>query len=187
MTTNITEVCVKPINPKRTAVVIDTNGQEVPRVEEHEILKIVMRCGATHVLDLTGAQYGYHDQPCTLYKTYCETRSGGIVVRDGFTYFGGLRDKFADLVDAQAFEGLEMAQARVDRSLGHLIMEGINEWEKDAGVSVQQLLTILHDDIVEREQELMIKMVKNRLVQQVTLAMIVARLANDGRGYDEFM
>jgi hypothetical protein len=179
-------VCVKPSNFKRTAVVVDSDGNELPRIEEHEVLRVVMRCGATHALDLTGAQYGYHDQPLTPYLTYTENRTDGYVVRGGFAYFGGLRDKHTLLVQTEVFEGRELDRARVDKALGELVLQGITDWEEKSGITVHQLLTVLHDEIFEGGEEELVKTVQEVLVKRLTFAMVEAAVHREV-GFERYL
>lgn len=144
-------------------------------MKEHEVLRVVMRCGATFALDLAGAQFGYHDQPLTPYVEYAMNRAEVYVVRKGFAYFGGLRDRHTQLVDTEAFKGLQLARARVNKALGETVLVGVKYWEERAHLSVHQLMTILHENVFEHGEDQVVKATQEVLLKRMTAAMVVAR------------
>lgn len=46
---------------------------------QHEVLLVTLKDASVYVVDLAGAQYGYHEQPAMLVETYEKSRAGHIL------------------------------------------------------------------------------------------------------------
>lgn len=132
-------------------VLIDEEEDDLDTYPPHDILKVYLKDGGEiFALDLTGAQYGYHD-PITPWSIYLERRCETYVYRGEFQYFGGTRDRHTEAGKKDDYHG---KMARMETQACKAFMCVALSWEEETGLTVEELLKLPEETFKKRKHEI---------------------------------
>ena len=111
---------------------------------DHQILKITMNgTGEEYVLDLSGAQYGWHD-PIIAWGEFVQPRLRAMC-HPGIQSFGTRREKF---LSKRTGKDQEAIIAKINGTLSPELMRLTQDWEKKHNLPVEKALR-LNDGALE--------------------------------------
>jgi len=153
-------------------VAVDILGHEFTANTEHQVLKIKLKGGGEeYILDLSGAQYGYHE-PVISWVDYIESRAGAawgdIDCKLCNRGFGGGRHSLL----LAAKRGIPKAGGQKFSHLTQIAYnhfffsvefdKGAVRWEKDHGLTVGEMLPMA-PDAFEFNRKQLVKYITNEL------------------------
>lgn len=131
--TLICEMCIKVRPPQRPVVMIRPNGPET-RDTLHVILVATLKSGEEFVIDITGAQYGFHD-PLYPWHQYHEARIHTI---RNVLEFGASSARYCG-AEWGAEPGYRGLMRRAMQEVAVVFDRAVGEWE-GKGVTVGEML-----------------------------------------------
>lgn len=171
ITTDIREISFRAANPKRLAVEIRNGTTDDNPNRIVDVLNITLSDGEAFVLDMTGAQHGYHE-PLTPYSIYRCTRTSEYVFRDEFQYFGAIRDMYDLQLKARTQAGLV---ASIDTTICRHLVPQTTAWEEREGLTLQKLFKLPQKTFEQKAQSLF-EDVDKVLIMLVRLAELKLKL-----------
>ncbi|KAE8443550.1 hypothetical protein EG329_001712 [Mollisiaceae sp. DMI_Dod_QoI] len=126
-------------NSKRTLVAVAITGREDTYTYQHEIIQVTLKqSGEQYVLDLAGAQYGYHDTVIPS-STYFSSRVASIEARNPM---GCMRRWYMQKLQAAGTRtsDLVVGVIALNRRASQTLKGIIVRWEKVYGRSMKEIL-----------------------------------------------
>ncbi|KAL9028106.1 MAG: hypothetical protein Q9196_003479 [Gyalolechia fulgens] len=141
-----TPVKLKATNPLKIRLHYYLDGSEDLNSYQHEVLTVTLKDGSVYVVDLAGAQYGYHE-PVMPLKTYADSRARAVRL-DKCQPLGNQRQIIVNECSEKGWTGLIRS---VNEELYHRFNALITLWQK-SHMPLPAMLRLHEKDFLKRQK-----------------------------------